>query len=237
MQKTLYALIELQEVDKRLDELMEERGDLPLLVEELTQKTTEKKEELKNLKSDLKDAKLKRGELELFIKEAEEKVKKYDEQLYQVKTNKEYDAITAETETVREELNSSEDALLDLDQKIEDLEQAIAQSDEEISTLESELETNTNDLNARMSETAEEENMLRQERIIIVQKLSSQVVKSYEMVREARDGTGIARVVGGSCGGCYSYIPPQKIVEIKKMQKLYTCEFCGRILVWDESQA
>jgi len=88
-----------------------------------------------------------------------------------------------------------------------------------------------------MSETAEEENMLRQERQIIVQKLSAQVVKSYEMVRKARDGSGIARVADASCGGCYSYIPPQKIVEIKKMQKLYTCEFCGRILVWDESQS
>ena len=38
MQKTTYALIELQEVDYRLDELMEERGDLPLIVEDLKSK-------------------------------------------------------------------------------------------------------------------------------------------------------------------------------------------------------
>ena len=35
MQKTLHALLELQEVDNRLDDLMEERGDLPHIVGEL----------------------------------------------------------------------------------------------------------------------------------------------------------------------------------------------------------
>jgi len=189
------------------------------------------------LKKELKESKIKRNELELSVEEAGVKLKKYEEQLYQVKTNKEYDAITAETESVNEELKSNEDLILELDEKIEQIEQTASQSDEELVKLESELEANTSDLNARMSETAEEENMLRQERQIIVQKLSAQVVKSYEMVRKARDGSGIARVADASCGGCYSYIPPQKIVEIKKMQKLYTCEFCGRILVWDESQS
>jgi predicted nucleic acid-binding Zn-ribbon protein len=57
------------------------------------------------------------------------------------------------------------------------------------------------------------------------------------MVRSARDGYGVAKIENSVCGGCFSYIPPQKIVEIKKMKKVYSCEFCGRILVWDEAQA
>jgi len=85
VQKTLYALIELQEVDNRLDELMEERGDLPLLVEELTQKRDKKKTELQDLKKELKESKIKRNELELSVEEAGVKLKKYEEQLYQVR--------------------------------------------------------------------------------------------------------------------------------------------------------
>ncbi len=38
MQKTLYSLIELQEIDLNLDKVEEERGDLPSIVEKI--KTT-----------------------------------------------------------------------------------------------------------------------------------------------------------------------------------------------------
>ncbi|MFC1563274.1 C4-type zinc ribbon domain-containing protein, partial [candidate division KSB1 bacterium] len=36
-------------------------------------------------------------------------------------------------------------------------------------------------------------------------------------------------------GGCYNSIPPQKLVEIRKMDKVIKCEFCGRILVWKDN--
>ncbi len=43
MPKTLHSLIELQEIDLRLDSLRLERGDLPQIVEKL-EKTIEAKE-------------------------------------------------------------------------------------------------------------------------------------------------------------------------------------------------
>ena len=85
MQKTLYSLIELQEVDTRLDELMEERGDLPLIVDELQAKLDVKNGELKRRKEELKSSKVRQRELELLLDELKEKLAKYEEQLYQVK--------------------------------------------------------------------------------------------------------------------------------------------------------
>ncbi len=235
MQTTLYALIELQEIDNRLDELKEERGDLPLIVEELQEKLSSKTEELQKQREQVKQSKLRQRELELFLDEAREKLAKYEEQLYQVKTNKEYDAITAETDTVKAQLEESENELLGISDTIGEIKGSIETLESEISKLESELDENRTDLEQAMNATAEEENLLLQERKIITEKSSPEIIKTYEMVREARGGQGIARVVNGVCGGCFSYIPPQKVVEIKKMKKIYICEFCGRILVWDES--
>ncbi len=237
MQKTLYALIELQEIDNRLDELQAERGDLPLIVEDLERKIADKKAELKSLQTDLKSSRLRVSELNTIMDDSKEKAKKYEEQLYQVKTNKEYDAITAETESVKNVLTEGEDELLEVTMKMEQIDKLVAEIEEELSKLNAELETNSIELNAKMSETAEEENMLRHEREINVKKSGLEIIKSYEIIREARDGMGIARIVNDVCGGCYSYIPPQKVVEVKKMKKIYTCEFCGRILVWDESNS
>jgi uncharacterized protein len=235
LQKILYGLIELQEVDRRLDELKEERGDLPLIVEELNKKLAEKRSQLEHDQSSLKTYKLRQRELELKINESKVRMEKYEEQLYQVKTNREYDAITLETETVKKQLDEEQAELQTLKENIQGLEAKISETEVEVEKLEGELEENNIELQVKLNETSEEENLLKQEREIIISKTSPHIVKQYEMVRRARSGQGIAKVEGNTCGGCYSFIPPQKIVEVKKMKEIFTCEFCGRILVWDES--
>ncbi len=234
MQKTLYALVELQEIDNRLDELKAERGDLPLIVEELENKYNQKKELLNEKNQALKNAKVKQKELELLIEEAKSKLSEFEEKLYQVKTNREYDAIMAETDSTKEKLETSEEELLTIHETIEKLEEEIKQLEEELEKIGAELEENRVELDKKLTATAEEENLLNHEREIIINKTDPEIIKTYELVRSARDGQGIARVENGVCGGCFSYIPPQKIVEVRKMEKIYTCEFCGRILVYIE---
>jgi len=235
LQQILYGLIELQEVDKRLDELRAERGDLPLIVEELKGKLDDKKAEYDKCVQTVKDAKVRQRELELSIDELKAKYDKYEEQLYQVKTNREYDAITLETDTVKQQLEDTKKENEQTQIIIVENESRQKEIEEELKKLEEEYEDNTVELNTKMNETAEEENLLQQERDIIIKKSKPDIIKTYELVRQARSGQGIAPIQGNVCGGCFSYIPPQKIVEVKKMKEIYTCEFCGRILVWTQS--
>jgi len=235
LQQILYGLIELQEVDKRLDELRAERGDLPLIVEELKAKLDEKKTESEKCTRKIKEAKIKQRELELSIEELKVKYDKYEEQLYQVKTNREYDAITLETETVKHQLDEAKKEIKNTLVIIVENESKQKEIDEELKKLNEEYEDNTVELDTKMNETAEEENLLQQEREIIIKKSRPDIIKTYELVRKARSGQGISKIQGNVCGGCFSYIPPQKIVEVKKMKEIYTCEFCGRILVWNQS--
>ena len=235
LQQILYGLIELQEVDKRLDELRAERGDLPLIVEELKAKLDDKKAEAEKCTDKIKEAKIKQRELELSIDELKTKYDKYEEQLYQVKTNREYDAITLETETVKQQLEEAKKEIEATQIIIVENESKKKEIDDELKKLEDEYEDNTVELNTKMNETAEEENLLQHERDIIIKKSNPEIIKTYELVRQARSGQGIANIQGNVCGGCFSYIPPQKIVEVKKMKEIYTCEFCGRILVWNHS--
>ena len=46
-------------------------------------------------------------------------------------------------------------------------------------------------------------------------------------------GVAVAGVLGGTCGGCHSSLPPQLVNEVKKRDRLHHCEFCGRFLVHD----
>ncbi len=236
MQKTLGALIELQEVDNRLDELMEERGDLPQIVDELEEKLATANDSQNVLNTEIKTAKVRIKELEKLLNEAIEKLKKYNDQLYQVKTNKEYDAITNEIETVQEDQQNHEQEQSSIEIQVDENLSSVTEIEAEIAKVKEELSENRKDLDERLAETADEETKLNKRRAKILKNVSKHVLNTYETIRSAREGKGIAFVMNGNCGGCFSYIPPQKVVEVRKMKKMFECEACGRILVWNEQK-
>lgn len=236
LQKTLNSLIELQEIDLKLDQLNEERGDLPEIVNNLNKKIEsnesallKKQEELKNLKSETK-------KLELDVDSSRAQLKKYEEQLYKVKTNKEYDAIANETETTKKSINDNENRILEIEESIENLESSISELKKDITINQKELNESNEDLQAKISESSEEENILVQEKSIVRKNLTKLQLNTYDRIRGAKNGVAVAHCNGGICNGCFSFIPPQKVVEIKVMKKIYTCESCGRILVWNQNE-
>ncbi len=234
MQQTLNALLELQEIDDKIDELIDERGDLPLIVNEL-----EKKQELKNttvteLEEAIKNIKVRIRELELFEKESGEKLQLENEKLYQVKNNKEYDAITSEIEAIQENLEKNSKELDTIKAQLDEKVAILTETESELETINEQLIENKKELNESLAETAGEEKKLGRKRAKLIKQFDEAILQTYDTVRKARSGKAVAPVINGNCGGCYSYIPPQKVVEIRKAKKIQECEFCGRILVWDE---
>jgi predicted nucleic acid-binding Zn-ribbon protein len=155
--------------------------------------------------------------------------------LYQVKTNKEYDAISNETEKVKQTIDELEKTFLTVDDKIENMTSSNETMKKELVELKKDFEESSSELNAKINASSEEENILSQERDIVEKKLTQQQLSAYERIREAKKGMAVASCNGGVCSGCYSFVPPQKVVEIRNVKKLYYCESCGRIMVWDKN--
>ena len=236
LQKTLNALIELQEIDLKLDRLNEERGDLPDIVNNLKSKIEKDDELLNNQQDTLKKLKVEEKKIELELETTRAQLKKYDEQLYQVKTNKEYDAIANETESTKNTIDASENRLLEIAETLEKLEASIADLKKNKQTSKKELKESNEDLQAKISESSEEENILMQEKNIAEKSLTKRHLSTYNRIRGAKNGIAVAHCNGGICSGCFSFIPPQKVVEIKNMKNIFTCESCGRILVWNQNE-
>jgi predicted nucleic acid-binding Zn-ribbon protein len=236
LQQTLYSLIELQEIDLKLDKVREERGDLPGKVQKLEKMIHENKELFALQKEQISQLKVEEKNHELDLQSGKAQLKKYEAQLYQVKTNKEYDAIASETENVKSNIDTSETKILEIEEKIEELTKSNEEIEKEINEHENEFEENNSALQEKISASAEEENLLRQERQIVEKNLSVQQIKSYERIRGAKKGMAVAQCNGGVCSGCFSFIPPQKVVEIRSMKKLYYCESCGRILIYNKNE-
>ncbi len=105
---------------------------------------------------------------------------------------------------------------------------------DEIEKLESQLKEYEKELDEISHLTEKEEQKLFKERDKIAEQIEPRIFRQYERIKKAKEGIAVAQIKRSSCGGCFSAIPPQKIVEIRESNRLHTCENCGRILVWIE---
>ena len=99
--KTLY---QLQQVDLKLDGLLEERGDLPAEVEELEKKIGALKAQIKENEDYLKKAVVRKKEIEKELEDARKRIDKYTDMRIKVKTNREYDALSKQIDNSKEKL-------------------------------------------------------------------------------------------------------------------------------------
>jgi len=230
----LRLLYKLQKVDISLDELHELKGDLPRVVARLEAELAQREEGKKELEALIKQGTIGRDQSDLEIVTQKELVEKYKAQQFQVKTNKQYDALTREIEhaqvkivQLEKDMEASEGKMVVAKQ---DLEAFIPQIEE----LRRELADRRSDLDRVNQEHEEEELKLKHDREKLIVRISKQDLVAYERIRKAKDGKAVVPVNRGACGGCYKRVPPQKVLELRKHSRLLTCEHCGRILVSDE---
>ncbi len=234
MKKLVKQLVELQDIDSRFDELQLQKGDLPMMIEQAEEDHQEKLNTKKELEEKIDKGEADRRMFQMEIEASKEKLKEYENQLYKVQTNKEYDAISLEIDTKKMEISELENKILQSLEEEEEAKNTIEELNTEITKLEEQLTEYKRELEDIIQHTKQEEERLGKEREKITNELERRNLRQYDRIRKAKGGLAVVPVKKGSCGGCFSSIPPQKMVEIHDMNRLFTCEHCGRILVWTD---
>jgi predicted nucleic acid-binding Zn-ribbon protein len=65
--------------------------------------------------------------------------------------------------------------------------------------------------------------------------LSEKIRKRYERILKVKKDSGVANLIGDVCQGCFSRVPPQHAHEVRRNDTILTCEACGRILIYFET--
>ncbi len=235
MKKVVKQLVDLQEIDSRFDALQLQKGDLPMIIQEAEEDLESKLADKKDNEESIKKGEADRRMFQLEIEASKAKLKQYEDQLYKVQTNKEYDAISLEIDTKKMEIKELENKILQSLEEEEEYKKNIEESGEEIKKLEDQLSEYKTELEEIIQHTKAEEAQLEKQREKILSDIDKRYQRQYEKIRKAKGGLAVVPIKKNSCGGCFSAVPPQKIVEIREMNRLYTCEHCGRILVWTDS--
>jgi uncharacterized protein len=231
VREAIKHLTELQEIDDELKDIAAERGDLPEEVEKLGAKIREFEAFLLERTAQLEETEKLLIASNLTLEEGKDKLTKLQQQLYAVKTTREYDAITAETDFIKAEIAKSEAEIATATHRKADLTKLIEERKSDLAKVRAEEQVKAEELKEKMAETEADERQLLHRRENVVVRIQKPLYNHYERIRIAKDGRGVARILDGACGGCFAVIPPQIQVNIRKVIDIVLCETCGRILV------
>jgi hypothetical protein len=231
VREAINYLTELQEIDDELKDIALERGDLPEEVEKLGAKIREYEAFLLERTAQIEETDQSLGVNQQALEAAKDKQTKLQQQLYAVKTTREYDAITAEFNFVKEEITRCEADIASATHRRADLVKLIEERKVELEKVRAEEKVKSAELKEKLAETEAEERQLMHRRENVVVRIQKPLYNHYERIRIAKDGRGVARILDGACGGCFAVIPPQIQVNIRKVTDIVLCETCGRILV------
>lgn len=231
MYNRLKVLYQLQQIDNQLDELEELRGDLPNMVRELDEKIKSFVGDIEVKEKEQKDSIKSRDENEDEIEKLKENQKKFKAQLYQVRNNKEYDALTKEIDHTEEQINKLDTENNSLADKSKSLSQEIEDITPRLDELNKELKEKEADLKEIIKANEREESKLRKERKQIESEVKKNDLSSYMRIRKAKKGLAVATIKRSACSGCHNIVPSQRQLEVRKNDRLFFCEYCGRILV------
>ncbi|HEX2786355.1 MAG TPA: C4-type zinc ribbon domain-containing protein [Ignavibacteria bacterium] len=231
IEEELRILYELCRIDGDLKDINDEKGDLPDIIIEQKNNLFEFENDISGKKAELKKLQEEEATLTKQITKTEAKVKKYDEQKYSAKSNKEYDAIMKSIDASIEIIDKNQKRIKELADITEILKRDIEAAEREMTELKTELEANEAKLSNLNEEFEQEEAELTHKKDNLMVRLEEDLRNLYSRINNTLRGEAVSVVRRGNCSGCYNSIPPQRAIEIRAAEKLFTCQACGRILI------
>lgn len=231
MRKNLKLLDELQTMDLKIDgykgqkeALQEEIAVLDTKVVEAQNAISQKKEELALLDEE-------KGKLEEGIAAEQENIRRSEAHQKDIKTQKEYQAVSREIATAKKLSTELEGQLLQKLGQADDLNGAIRGIEDTLSALKQNITIQKEELQGKIDRLEEEIDVDIAAREAIVKGLPATVMRRYGTLREQRRGVAVVEARDGSCLGCNMQLPPQLYNTLFRGEELITCPHCQRMLI------
>jgi predicted nucleic acid-binding Zn-ribbon protein len=232
VKEKMKILIGLYEKDKEIDKIKNLEIEVPKKIAKLD-------EELENLSKEFNEAKetsdkidVKRRELERRVEEQRLNLDNFRKRKREAHSNKEFQALKREIEDTEKKIIQLEDELIEVYIEKEDQEKITNKTRIIFEEKEKKVREKEELLNRELNKSKENLILKADERTRIAARLQDErLLKSYNRLKNSR-GSGVSIIENEICTECHSTIPLQLFVEVKKGNKIYTCQSCGRILIY-----
>jgi len=236
LDKELKALLMIQSIDLRFDEIKREKNESPKEIEKLRGNL----DLLSNaMEQDLSTTeKLKKGRItfERELEEIELKFQKSKSKLNDVKSNKEYQAVLKEIEELKELISQKEEVVLKYMEDIEIQEEECADNNGTWRESQKEYHNKQEEFSQRMKDLDKEVQSLNGKRTQLCQNVDKNLLEKYNRLRKNLKGKVVTQVINTICQGCNLGIPPQQYNELIKGGSIKSCLNCNRIIYWGDER-
>lgn len=230
MREELVLLIELQKSDSAMSRIHVKKKELPERLAKLEEEFRAVQSLVDETKNRLDALQKDRAEKEGRLKKDGDALRKAKDRLNDVKTNKEYQAVLKEIETMESMSGRIEDEVISL---LEDIDRIKAECQEQETGLQAhcgrfeeektQIEGEIASLDAELADIQAQNQELRK-------KVPPEMLKKYEMIKHLHRGVAVVSVWKEICGGCHMNIPPQQYNEMQRNMEIIHCPNCSRFL-------
>ncbi len=234
MREQLALLIELQKAESAAGRIQARKKELPGQLEALEKEFGAVCAVVDSAREQLEGLRKRRREKDTQLQTAQETLKRTRERLLDVKTNKEYQSMLKEIETIEAKNSRTEDEIISLLDELDQVERTVKAKEQE-------LNAGRKGFEEEKARLAQELDSLTEELAVSVRmsddlrgKIPAELLKKYEQIKTIRRGLAVVSVWKEVCDGCHMSIPPQMYNDLQKSTKiLNTCPNCNRILYWE----
>lgn len=226
----LDALLKLQQIDSKLDELVKVRGDLPEEVQDLEDEIAGFETRVSKFQKEIDALDTEISGFKQAKKDSEKLIAKYKEQQNNVRNNREFDAISKEIEFQHLEQELADKKISETTVKIKFKNEEVGGTKSVLNERKEDLKSKKAELDVIIAESQDEEKALAVTRQEQSTHIEERLLRSYMRIRQnSVNGLAVVAVKRGACGGCFNMVPPQRQADIREKKKLIVCEHCGRI--------
>lgn len=233
MHPDTHLVTQLQSLDQRIATLEKEVAALPkhIATIEKTLESHQRRLEADRaaLAANLRDRKKLEGDIQMH----EQKISKLRDQMLQAKTNEQYRAFQHEIEYLEKEIRTAEDRILELMAESEPLDAAVRRAEVALKEEKQAVEGEQKRARERTAADQAQIQQLSGERSETAKKMPADTLATYERIRKKWNGLAIAEATSGRCAACQIMLRPQYFQDLKRGERLLTCESCGRILIYN----
>jgi uncharacterized protein len=230
LREKLKALEELQAVDLEIGEVRGELDAIPGRRVELEAQVLEVRRSYDDERARIEANERERRQVESLLGMERDKVKKWEGRLGEIKTPREYAALSREIDIAKKTNETQSEQLKELAHQATELRRALETKEEALAEREEQAKAAASDLKAREDAATERLRALETRRADAAKRVEPALLGKYENIKRRRAGIAVAPVVGSTCRGCHRNIPPQLSIVLQRANSIEICPNCNRII-------
>lgn len=228
-------LLELQEIDSRIDKLVKQRESIPERAEAdgLGEEIGKIESVLSQLADHLHDAEREQARLENSEQTLTDKIRREEKKLYggSVVNPKELGSIQEEVASLKRKRDDLETTLLEAMESVEQRRVKVVEVTSRKEGTEARLRDAEQAYAAKAADLDEQIASEGRSRTEAATRIAEDMLAAYEKVRRQKGGVAVGEMRDGVCGACRVELPSQEVDRMRGSDSLWRCPQCRRILV------